>query len=262
MPNISSNDTINISRFIQGDLRKLNMIYKLYNTNVNILDNNDIIQKILMMKSYNNDAKEITKLLINHQYSIIDHSIIMNETDRTTIGLLLHENIVDVISKLDKSESVPFYLQFLDNICYADYIDRITFQKQIWKFNEMSSLIKIFKNNKLYHESKNTFSKKIGKYNPIEVRFTKVLTKFATEFNNYSFIQDLCNNFSLDIKDVFGYVLLLKNDPELYNKLLEDENYEITELDLKRLYRYLDKYTKLNEESVIEDNTSEEVCEL
>ena len=46
-----------------------------------------------------------------------------------------------------------FYLKQLDNICFADYIDRITFQKQIWQFNEMSSLIKTFKNNKLYHET-------------------------------------------------------------------------------------------------------------
>jgi DNA polymerase III delta prime subunit len=249
IPNINQNDTTNIVNFIQGDLRKLNIIHKLYNQNNNILDSN-IIEKILLMKSYNNDPKNITKNLINNKYSISDHSIIMNETDRTTIGLLLHENIIDVIGKLDKSESIPFYLQFLNNICYADYIDRITFQKQIWKFNEMSSLIKIFKNNKLYHESKEGFSKKIPKYNPVEVRFTKVLTKFATEFNNNTFIQELCNQFCLDIKDVFGYALTLRNTPELYNELLNDENYDITDLDLKRLYRYLDKYTKVNEDVI------------
>ena len=41
---------------------------------------------------------------------------------------------------------------------YSDYIDRITFQKQIWQFNEMSSLIKTFYNNKIYNDSvyKNT----------------------------------------------------------------------------------------------------------
>ena len=66
----------------------------------------------------------------------------MNETDRTSVGLLWHENIIDVIDKIDKKQSVNFYLKQLDNICFADYIDRITFQKQIWQFNEMSSLIK------------------------------------------------------------------------------------------------------------------------
>ena len=52
---------------------------------------------------------------------------------------------------MDKSISIPFYINQLDNICFADYIDRITFQKQIWQFNEMSSLIKTFNNNKTSH---------------------------------------------------------------------------------------------------------------
>ena len=46
----------------------------------------------------------------------------------------------------------PFYMKLLKNICFADYIDRITFQNQIWIFNEISSLIKTFHNNKLYHD--------------------------------------------------------------------------------------------------------------
>ena len=73
---------------------------------------------------------------------------IMNETDRTSVGLLFHENIIDVLEKIPK-DSIPFYSKILDNICFADYIDRITFQKQIWIFNEMSSLTKTFYNNYL-----------------------------------------------------------------------------------------------------------------
>ena len=76
----------------------------------------------------------------------------MNETDRTIVGLLWHENIVDCLNKFKTKDSFPFYNKVLENICFADYIDRITFQKQIWQFNEMSSLIKTFYNNKLFHE--------------------------------------------------------------------------------------------------------------
>ena len=79
----------------------------------------------------------------------------MNETDRTIVGLLWHENIIDVLNKLNKKESILLYIKLLDNICYADYIDRITFQKQIWQFNEMSSLIKIFFNNYIFHNNIN-----------------------------------------------------------------------------------------------------------
>jgi uncharacterized protein YdiU (UPF0061 family) len=181
----------------------------------------------------------------------------MNETDRTIVGLLLHENIIDVLEKYNKSISIPFYLQVLDNICFADYIDRITFQKQIWKFNELSSLIKTFKNNKLYN---NAFKKK-PKYNPTEVRFTKVLTKYSTEYNNSLFIQNLCQQLSMDQKDIFSFFLDLKkkyNDLEISNLF---ENYEITKLDINRIYRYLEKYTKENvaeEEEVVDDDKSVE----
>ena len=42
------------------------------------------------------------------------------------------------LNKIKKSEAFPFYDKILENICFADYIDRITFQKQIWQFNEMN----------------------------------------------------------------------------------------------------------------------------
>ena len=47
----------------------------------------------------------------------------------------------------DKDLSDKDYNKILNNVCFSDYIDRITFQKQIWIFNEMSSLIKTFYNN-------------------------------------------------------------------------------------------------------------------
>jgi hypothetical protein len=201
------------------------------------------------MKSYNDDTRKITKKLINNHYSIEDHLTIMNETDRTIVGLLWHENIIDVIGKMKKEVSIPFYLKILDNMCFADYIDRITFQKQIWQFNEMSSLIKTFKNNSIYHE---TFNKKKLKFNPTEVRFTKVLTKYSTEYNNSIFIQNLCQQLGMDKKDLFGFFLDIKNkyDPDTTEINMLFENYEISKLDINRIYRYLEKYTKENTDEV------------
>ena len=43
------------------------------------------------------------------------------------------------------------------------------------------------------------------------IRFTKVLTKYSTEYNNIVFIQSLCNKLSLDKNDLFSYFLHLKN---------------------------------------------------
>jgi len=233
----------NVVQFVQADLRKLQSIYNIYQNKNNILKN-EIIHSMFQLKTYNDDTKKITQKLINNKYHINDHLSIMNETDRTIVGLLWHENIIDVLGKMKPSASIPVYLKLLNNMCFADYIDRITFQKQIWQFNEMSSIIKTFKNNKLYHDS---FNKK-PKYNPQEVRFTKVLTKYSTEYNNSLFIQNLCQQLGMDKKDVFSFFLDLKNKYDDNEILGLFENYEITKLDINRIYRYIDKFTKVDAE--------------
>jgi hypothetical protein len=258
MPELDNTLYNNMISFIQGDLRKLYSIYNIYKNNNSL--NNEIIQNIFKSKSYNEDTKEITKKMLNYPVSLNEHTHIMNETDRTIVSLLWHENIIDIITKYQKGKSIPLYLKFLDNICFADFIDRITFQKQIWQFNEMSSLIKTFYNNKIHHDYCNENKIKI-KFNPSEVRFTKVLTKYSTEFNNSLFIQNLCQQLGVDKKDMFSYFLDLRNhysEDEIYEEL---SNYDINKLDINRIYRYLDKYTK-KDCSVDNDSGKEEEDEI
>jgi SpoVK/Ycf46/Vps4 family AAA+-type ATPase len=250
MPTLEDSLLQNIINFVQSDLRKVNSIANIYNKKQSMLKN-EIIQNIFQIKSYNDDTKKITQKLINQPFTMEEHLTLMNETDRTIVGLLWHENIIDVLGKMKKEQSIPFYLNILQNMCFADYIDRITFQKQIWQFNEMSSLIKTFKNNKIYHD---TFKKK-QKYNPQEVRFTKVLTKYSTEYNNSLFIQNLCQQLGMDQKDIFSFFLDLKNKYDDNQMIGLFENYEITKLDINRIYRYLEKYTK---EDAIEDQYSDD----
>jgi DNA polymerase III delta prime subunit len=243
-----------IVQYVQGDLRKVKNIYSIYKNNKNVLKK-EMIQNIFRKKSYNDDTKKITMKLINQPFSIDEHNTIMNETDRTIVGLLWHENIIDVMNNVPMNQAIPFYLSLLNNMCFADYIDRITFQKQIWQFNEMSSLIKTFKNNKIYHDSF-TFKKKT-KINHEDIRFTKVLTKYSTEYNNSTFIQNLCQQLSMDKKDIFSFFLDLKEKYEDNQMLALFENYEINKLDINRIFRYLEKYTRENcefadDESIID----------
>ena len=65
----------------------------------------------------------------------------------------------------------------------------------------MSSLIKTFYNNHLYQKN---YGEKNIVFNPTDVRFTKVLTKYSTEYNNSIFIQNLCKQLNMDIKDMFS----------------------------------------------------------
>ena len=237
MPKLDNKLKEKMHFFIQGDLRKLKSIYAIYQNGESILKN-QLIQNMFQQKNYNEDVKDIIRKLFNNYYPLNSHMELMNETDRTSIGLLFHENIIDVLQNIEKEKSIPFYNEILKNICFSDYIDRITFQKQIWIFNEMSSLIKTFYNNHLYHK----FSNKKIEYNPETVRFTKVLTKYSTEYNNSLFIQNLCKQLNMDIKDMFSYFCYLKQKYTLeeINELFENNNYEINKLDINRIYRFLD----------------------
>ena len=203
MPKFKKNMIMQITEYVDGDLRKLNNLHNIYKVNP-LLINDKLITDVFYPKNFNKNTKDTTKLSLNNKYNIEEHSLLINDTDRTSISLLFHENLIDVL-KYKKQLSIPFYSKVLSNICFADYIDRITFQKQIWIFNEMSSLIKTFYNNYLYHT---TFDKKFL-FNPVEVRFTKVLTKYSTEYNNSVFLQQLSFKLQIDktcLKIYFDYL--------------------------------------------------------
>jgi hypothetical protein len=196
----------------------------------------------------------------------------MNETDRTIVALLWHENIIDGLSfqsNIIKFQHIySIYLKILENICFADYIDRITFQNQIWQFNEMSSLIKTFYCNKIYHD----FLDKYDLSSPLlkDIRFTKVLTKYSTEYNNILFIYNLCNELDMDKKDLVSLFQelrlhygkdLIQNSEILseIEKLIHHPT--IDKLDIKRMYRYLDKNVKKETQPTILEEEEEDMDE-
>jgi hypothetical protein len=104
----------------------------------------------------------------------------------------------------------------------------------------MSSLVKTFYNNKLYHDRFDP----CPKFNPSEVRFTKVLTKYSTEYNNALFIQMMCQKFGLDKKDLFAFFSrVFASDSCAKQTEVIIDDFEITKLDVQRMQRYLNKCT-------------------
>tara|TARA_X000000368_G_scaffold394671_1_gene361412 strand:- start:933 stop:1712 length:780 start_codon:yes stop_codon:yes gene_type:complete len=237
--------------YIDCDMRKFNTVKNIYgkNTDTTNIINNSIILKYFESETLTNDVKEITNNIINNNYSIDDHNKILGETERTTVALIWHENIVDYLPK-PKINAINIYLKVLDNICFSDYIDRITFQKQIWQFNEMSSLIKTFYNNFIINNnkitSKNTLVSKDAAVSKNDnniiqdIRFTKILTKYSTEYNNFLFIQMFCQELMMDKNDMINYFIYLK-DNDIEDKITQIyEHTNIKKLDINRLYRYID----------------------
>ena len=253
IPSLSDQFKTKLVKYIQGDMRKLAFVEKMVKQKPELLTETTI-DHIFHEKSFNEDAKHITQTLLETHVPMEKHNHFLNDNDRTIVALLWHENIVDHLTKIDISQSFPFYLRILENMCYADYIDRITFQNQIWQFNEMSSLMKTFYNNKIYHDTFNPSSQKRKKVseNPEEIRFTKVLTKYSTEYNNALFVFNICQILDMDRKDLVAFFQELRlyygdnfytqNDKVMEVEKLFDNN--ISRLDIRRMYRYLDKNVK------------------
>jgi len=252
-----------VLEYMQGDLRKLNFIRDLAQQKPHLLTE-ATLHNIFQIKSFSEDSKKITERLLQRPASIQQHNVIMNDNERTIVALLWHENVADVLTaKFASSRRFPFYVQALDNMCFADYMDRITFQNQIWLFNEMSSLIKTFHNNALLHTE---FPEVTEKFRA-PVRFTKVLTKYSTEYNNSLFLYNMCQDLNMDKRDLVAFFqelrLMYGDDAESGSDdmLVLFENTSVTRLDMKRMYRYLDKTVKKEITVALDDDEEDLVAD-
>ena len=181
-----------LARLARGNLRKLYMLMSILGT---IKDEAILNTLVYTNDSYDTNIKKITQTLFNtsHDLDILKY---VNDADRTTVSLLYHKNMIDFINKsqINNIEAYRLYGDVLSNICYGDYIDRITFQKQIWNFNEMSFLIKVL-TNKLICENC-----EMKKTNLNSIRFTKILTKYSTEYVITVFLNTMCQTLGMDRK--------------------------------------------------------------
>ena len=101
--------------------------------------------------------------------------------------------------------------------------------------------LKTLYNNSLFHS---TFKDANINFKS-DVRFTKVLTKYSTEYNNMLFIQNLCRQLNMDKKDMLAFFIHLRQNhsDEEIQELFNNENYEINKLDINRIYRFINSYT-------------------
>lgn len=204
-----------------NDLRKLMTTVKIFK-NDNPIDLT--LFNELLLQTHNDDSKRVAHKLLHQTHTLDEHSTMMNETERTMVGLLLHENCIDLFNKTPTIKSVPPYLSALNNWCIGDYYDRITYQKQLWQLNEMTSIIKSLKTHHLFAPVDAKLS---------EIRFTKVLTKYSAECNNAQFIYHMCQELLLSKDDLLSACT---------NNQIDIRTESITKLDIQRLQKLMHTY--------------------
>jgi len=247
-----NNDIDKLVYYIQNDFNKLNAIMNLYESSPSIF-NHQLFGEIVLLKSNNDNNKKTIKEIFNTTPIIENHISVISETERATIGLYWHENVPVVLNEteINNADKTRLYINLLKNICFADYVDRVTFKKQIWKFNEMSSIIKTFKTQHIlsqalvFHTSSNrtannqTANKIIYPFLESNIQFTKILTKYSNKYNNFVFFQEICKKLYIDTKDVYSLFLQIKFADININSQIVPE--VISAVDLKRIYKYLEK---------------------
>jgi hypothetical protein len=221
---------INLFNYINNNLNKINLVIKLYN--YGILYNKFKDENIYLNNQIN--VKHITKLLLVNNYNF-NNAHFLNDANKTIIGLIFHENIIQSFSSVSFKDKVKIYYEILENFTFSDYIDRIIFQKQLWHLNEINYYIKILYNNFLLY--KNNLLTTTNKFN--DIIFTKILTKYSNEFNNITFINNIYMKLLIEKKDIFAflYYIYTNNSVELYNKI--NTIYNINENDVTRLIKLI-----------------------
>ena len=227
-------------------LQLKNIIYKLYPKVLDLKHNTTIINNIIKYLDYkfykvinldyfynnhlielkfstdsnnnnnnnNNNIKILTKNFLQYKYNLQDLDII-NYSDRTSLSLLIHENIIKLFNaNLTKTE-ITIYKKILTNFIFCDCIDKNIFLYQIWQLNDISYITKIFYNNFILWQNK--LLQNIGQENII---FTKILTKYSSEYNNFNFIFNNTQLYSTNKKILFLHICILNNTNEFYPKLV------------------------------------------
>ncbi len=213
-----NNNLISIGKLMFYE--KNNIIYKKFYENYT-----------LNVSETNENIKIITKDFLENSYDFTKINNIL-ESDRTILSLLFHENIIQILN----GGNLEVYLKILENYIFSDYIDRIIFQKQIWQLTEMNYIIKLFQNNFILKT--NELLKPI---NIEDVIFTKILTKYSSEYNNYIFIYNLLQSFLIDKKDIHILFYNLDKKHDINEIIYLLENYNISKLEIIRIVKLINQ---------------------
>lgn len=242
-------------RYIHGDLRKLSILSQWLQN-----DNTELLQWLCSSMPMSEDSKSSTCHLFQHPTDFSQHEYVVHDADRTSVGLLWHENLPDMLDQMrltSPHQWLQCYYQQLCRISYSDGLDRIAFQHQFWTFKEMSFFVHTMQNHHEFHTWFPSAPERFDQLTSSDIRFTKVLTKYSTEYNNHLFLYMLCQKLGMDMNDLIVLFLAHRKEseqeagakegggkePTMMNAWME--KYDLTKLNVQRMEKIVDVF--LNE---------------
>jgi hypothetical protein len=132
------------------------------------------------------------------------------------------------------------YKEILQNYIFCDCIDKNIFLYQIWQLNDIVYIIKIYFNNFILQKHK-----LLNYINQNDIIFTKILTKYSSEYNNYNFIFSSTQKYSINKKNLFLYIYSKNKHLHEINEPNDTFNNDDDESKLlhKRIMKLIAQYT-------------------
>lgn len=214
--------------YINNNLNRLKLVIKYYEDGLLYIK---FLGKNVDKTAFEYNQKKVVQFIMLRHYDINNINI-LNETNKTIVSLIFHENVINLLTNLSHKEFVNIYIQIIENFAFSDYIDRNIFQKQLWQLNDVNFYIKILYNNYILH--KFNLLKNIS-YDNIE--FTKVLTKYSNEYNNYIFLNTLYSKLMISKHDMYKLFYNHINNDTIENIIDIYNTYNINKTDIIRLLK-------------------------
>ena len=261
--NIELNKTIldNIKLFIKNYKNNIKLIL----LNLDDLILNNLKKPNLCLNSQTNFNKfndiglyDIVNNLYNIDYSILELNEIIH-TDSNLVCMLLHENLINHIEfRINKKEVLNNYLDIMENLSFADIVEKDIFTNNNWDLLKILYTIKIYKINKILSK------KKTDKY--IKNSFTQILTKYSLRCNyNKKRIQllisiNLPNNyFDFIIQNILYKIQSIyisenidsKNNKDNENKDYDNDEENHENINYENLNKQIIKYYNIYDKDIL-----------
>ena len=159
------------------------------------------IKEQIIETEVDKNIKQICKHLLKEQN--VDY---LHICEKTIVSLVYHENII-----FYANQDLDYYHYFLNNFVNGDFYDRVSFQRQLWQFGEMTFFLKVINNYIKFHE------KKWNTETDPDIIFTKILTKYSNEYSNLNFIIGICNKLNCQKIEIINNIDNHKDDNKLIN---------------------------------------------
>ena len=236
----------NILDYLDNKFYKLINIHYFYCNNIIELKFNSTSVDNSASVINNSNIKLLTKNLLERRFNLNDLDII-NYSDRTSLSLLLHENIIKLFNVNLSSNDLKIYKKILQNFAFCDCIDKNIFLYQIWQLNDITYIIKIFYNNFILYQ--NNLLKHIDQK---DIIFTKILTKYSSEYNNFNFIFSNTQLYCTNKKNLLLHMFVSEKYDETHIKLVYN-----------RIIKLIDQYInyKINNSYKILEENIELTCD-